>query len=110
MWAGIGLGFLVGTLSTHFFWFALNRLRRHCHKWVVISVFCDGEFHYIDPGKDQPYGHYLSTNVVSKCECGELRRTTVPGRHTLEALRGEDSEIQRVLKKLREMRESQNGG
>jgi hypothetical protein len=75
--------------------------KRHGHKWTVGSAYCDGDYHYLDAGRGQPFGHFLATHVVFKCECGETRDRTIPGRHTLEALRAEDSEIQRVLNSIK---------
>ena len=100
IWATMGLGFFVGTVSTHLFWISLNLSRRHRHQWKAISAYCDGLLHYMDGGEGQPYGMYVCTNVVSRCECGELRQQAMPGKHTLESLQGEDSEVQRVLKGL----------
>jgi hypothetical protein len=51
----------------------------------------------------QPSGYTvgLITNIVLRCGCGKLKYQRIPGDHTLEQLRGEETEITRVLESLK---------
>ena len=47
------------------------------HKWTVIGMHCDEQFHYFP---SNPSGHYFATNVMYQCtECGIRKTTTVRG-------------------------------
>lgn len=72
----------------------------HRHRWKVVSAYCDGGGHWFDPGGMSPLMYTFVTNVVSRCECGELSQKRLAGKHSIEDLRGESSEIDRVLKNL----------
>ena len=72
----------------------------HRHQWKIVSATCDGRMHWVDPGGTHPLVYSFLTFVVSRCECGELRNKELAGQHSIEDLRGEGSEIDRVLKDL----------
>jgi hypothetical protein len=67
----------------------------HRHRWRVISASCDGKNHWMDP-----VGWTVVTSAVAKCECGQLKTFQFIGAHSIEALQGEATEVDRVLKSL----------
>jgi hypothetical protein len=69
----------------------------HRHRWKIISASCDGSTHWLDP-----VGFTLVTTAVGKCECGKLKSFHFAGNHPLNALKGEESEVSRVLQSLEE--------
>lgn len=70
----------------------------HRHKWKFISASCDGKEHY-NSGPGPAWSMF--THAVAKCECGTIKNFHLLGSHTLENLRGEDTEIERVLKTIK---------
>lgn len=69
----------------------------HRHKWKFISASCDGKEHYNSAGSNWS----MYTHAVAKCECGAIKTFHLLGSHTLENLRGEETEIERVLKTIK---------
>jgi hypothetical protein len=66
----------------------------HRHRWRIVSASCDMLMHWIG-------GRYtLVTCAVGRCECGKLKQFELAGKHSLESLQGEATEVDRVLKSL----------
>jgi hypothetical protein len=75
----------------------MNWFHRH-GPWEVVSAHCDGNRHF--PATSSNY--VLLTEIVMRCQkCGKLKHRTLRGQHTLEQLRGEETEITRVLESLK---------
>jgi hypothetical protein len=74
----------------------MNWFHRH-GPWEVIGTSCDRQTHYL-----QNAGHYsMITNVAMRCKsCGAIRTKEFPGYFTIEELRGEATEVAKVLRDL----------
>jgi hypothetical protein len=84
----------------------MNWFHRH-GPWDIVGASCDGKLHVYDPGGMHPFQYSLITYVAQRCKgCGEIRTKMLPGRFTMEQIRGEDSEVSLILARM----EKEEGG